>query len=134
MTLTDIERMLADRYGRGVSSSRRRLWWISVIVVAVLATAALGWSTVSGALRTVDAETTGYEVVDDHTVDVRANISIAPGTAVACAFEAQDTEHGIVGWRVVEYAASESHLRAVVETVPTVAEATTGLVRSCWIP
>ncbi|WP_394278833.1 DUF4307 domain-containing protein [Microbacterium sp.] len=134
MTPTDVERKLAERYGRAGSSVRRRLAWIVGIGIAAVATVLLSWSTVTGAMSTVDAETNGYEVVDDHTVAVRAQISIAAGTAVACAFEAQDTEHGVVGWKIVEYAASEERSRMVVETVPTVSEATTGLVRSCWIP
>ena len=38
----------------------------------------------------------------------------------------------IVGWRVIEYPASEEITRALVETIPTVAQATTGTVQSCW--
>ena len=43
-----------------------------------------------------------------------------------------DEEFGIVGWRVVEYPASTTITRAFVETIPTVATATTGTVHSCW--
>jgi hypothetical protein len=55
------------------------------------------------------------------------------GRDVACALEAQDEEHGVVGWKIIEIAASEQHTRAFRESIPTVAEATTGLVNSCWV-
>jgi hypothetical protein len=133
MTLTDVDRKLAERYGRTRSAGSRRLFWIVVVVVAVAATGLLGWSTVSTAINSVDADTTGFELVDEHTVEVRFQVSVTPGTPVACALEAQDTEHGIVGWKVVEVPASEDHSRILTERIPTTAEATTGLVRSCWI-
>jgi hypothetical protein len=134
MTLTDVDRMLAERYGRSGATRRRTLWWVAVGTVAVLATVVLGWSTVSRSMGSVDADTTGYSIDGEHAVTVRAQVNYTGSEAITCAFEAQDTEHGIVGWRVVEYAASEESSRTVVETVPTVAEATTGLIRSCWIP
>ena len=66
------------------------------------------------------------------TVDFQ--VTLRQGEPVTCIIEAQDTEHGIVGWRVVEYPADPAHTRRFSETVPTTAEATTGLVPSCWIP
>ena len=48
-------------------------------------------------------------------------ISAPAGAAVACALEAQDVEHGVVGWRVVEFAASDAHTQAFQERIPTVA-------------
>ena len=63
-----------------------------------------------------------------------ATLTLRRGEAVTCALEAQDTEHGVVGWRVVEYPADPAHTRAFSETIPTIAEATTGFVSSCWIP
>ncbi len=134
MSLADVDRKLAERYGRTGRSGRRTLGWIAVAVVAVAGTGLLGWSTLATAMASVDAETTGYAIVDTHTVEVRFQVSVPPGTGVACALEAQDADHGIVGWRIVELPGSEDHTRSVVERVPTVAEATTGLVRSCWIP
>ncbi|MDJ1113419.1 DUF4307 domain-containing protein [Microbacterium dauci] len=134
MSPTDVDRMLAERYGRTGTVRRRTLWWVAVAVVAIVATGLLGWSTVTRSLASVDADTTGYNIDDEHLVTVRAQINFNGDGPIACAFEAQDTEHGIVGWRVVEYAASEERSRTVVEQVPTVAEATTGLIRSCWTP
>ena len=82
----------------------------------------------------VDFDTTGYSYIDTHTITVDFQVTLQPGAAVTCAVEAQDTEHGVVGWRVIEYPADAAHTRAFRETIPTVAEATTGLVTSCWIP
>lgn len=125
---------LADRYGRGPASGARRAVWV---VVAVLVAAVVGWvawSTVSNAMRSVDYDTLGFHDLDEHAVTVEFQVVANPGTAYACAIEAQDAEHGVVGWRVVEYGATDAHTRRFSETIPTVSEATTGLVTSCWIP
>jgi len=79
------------------------------------------------------AEMTGFEVVDQHSVSLRFQVSAPVGRSIACAIEAQDEEHGVVGWRVVEYPGSDLHIRAFHETLPTTAGATTGLVNSCWV-
>lgn len=55
------------------------------------------------------------------------------GTSFACAVQALDEDFGISGWRVIEYPASEEITRALVETIPTVVQATTGTVQSCWV-
>jgi hypothetical protein len=132
--LMTTQQMLDERYGRRTSRRRRIVWWSIVGVLAVAATAALGWSTVARTLASVDVEDTGYLVVDERTVTVSFQVSAPAGQDIACALEAQDTEHGIVGWRVVEYPATDGPARAFTETIPTLALATTGLVNSCWVP
>ena len=102
-------------------------------VVAGAAIAALGWATIARTLVAVDVEDTGFAVADAHLVTVSFQITAPTDRTVACAIEAQDEEHGVVGWRIVEYPASSEHLRAFTETVPTLAEATTGFVNSCWV-
>ncbi|MCM3696183.1 DUF4307 domain-containing protein [Microbacterium oleivorans] len=133
MTLTDVDRKLADRYGRTRSAASRRWTWVAIGAVAVAATGLLGWTTVSNALNSVDADTTGFTLPDEHTVEVRVQVTVNPGTRVACSLEAQDAEHGIVGWKIVEVPASDDHSRIVTAQIPTTAPATTGFVRSCWI-
>ena len=124
--------MLDERYGRSGSPARR--WLIGVgIVVAVGVVVLFGWFTVQGALNDVDADTTSFEVVDEHAVTLGFQITAPPGSAVACAIEAQDEEHGVVGWRVVELPAADLHARAFREVIPTTALATTGFVNSCWV-
>ncbi len=123
---------LDERYGRGPSRGRR---W-AVGIVAALGAAAiglLGWSTVSGALGAVDVTTTGFRLVDEQTVSLTFQFTGPPSRPVACILEAQDEEHGVVGWKVVRYEASEEHAGAFRESIPTTAPATTGFVNSCWV-
>jgi len=124
--------MLDERYGR-VRSPRRR-WAIGLAIAGAVAVVGLfGWFTVSDSLDAVDADTTGFEVVDEHSVTLSFQITAPPGRSIACAIEAQDVEHGVVGWRVVEYPVSDLHARAFREVIPTTAAATTGFVQSCWV-
>jgi len=124
--------MLDERYGRRRSPLRR--WIIGAgVVVAVGMIALFGWFTVQGSLNSVDADTTSFEVVDEHAVSLGFQITAPPGAPVACAIEAQDHEHGVVGWRIVELPASDLHARAFRERIPTTALATTGFVNSCWV-
>lgn len=124
--------MLDERYGRTPSTRGR---WIAgaAIGAAALAAGLLGWSILAASIDQVDADTTGFEVVDEHSVALSFQFSGPVGRAIACALEAQDDEHGIVGWRVVEYPASDLPARAFREVIPTTAVATTGLVNACWV-
>jgi len=126
------QEMLDERYGR--TRSRRGRWVIAILSgIALLAVGAFAWMTVANSLNAVDADATGFQVVDSHTVVVEFQVSAPAGAAVACALEAQDVQHGVVGWKVVEIAPDETHARAFRETIPTVGEATTGFVNSCWV-
>lgn len=125
--------ILDDRYGR-TRTRGRIVWWV---VVGVVATALLGyvaWGTVARTMNAVDYDTTGFVWQDERTITVDFQVTLSPDTPFMCAIEAQDEDHGIVGWRVVEYAADPAHTRRLSETLPTTASATTGLVTSCWIP
>ncbi|KEP75449.1 transcriptional regulator [Microbacterium sp. SUBG005] len=125
---------LDDRYGRTRSPRRRIVGWSIVGVLALGAIGFLGWTTVSNSVNSVTATDTGYTVVDDRTVTSTFQITAPTGRPVACALEARDEEHGTVGWRVVEYPASEEHTRAFTEEIPTLSLATTGFVNACWVP
>jgi len=124
--------MLDDRYGRG-RSPKRRVAVIAGVTIAVVVVGAFAWMTVSNAMDAVDSDTTAYQVVDEHSVMLDFQISGPTGRTIACAIEAQDEEHGVVGWKIVEYEASDLHARAFHEVIPTTALATTGLVNSCWV-
>jgi hypothetical protein len=129
MTTQDL---LDDRYGRGRSPVRR--WFAGIgIALALTVVGYLGWTIVQGSLASVDADTTSFEVVDEHSVSLGFQITSPTGRDVACAIEAQDEDHGVVGWRVVEIPASAAHSQAFRETIPTTARATTGFVNSCWV-
>jgi hypothetical protein len=121
---------LDDRYGR---TRRRRLPWILGGSVALLVVAAFGWMIVDQSMNSVDADDLGFDLVDEHTVDVRFQVTGVQGKDVVCIIEALDEEFGVVGWKVMEIPAGESHSQALSASVPTVAEATTGLVNTCWV-
>ncbi|MDE0545775.1 DUF4307 domain-containing protein [Microbacterium sp. C7(2022)] len=120
------------RYGR-VSPARRRRYLIAAIAAGAVVVGFIGWGVVAGTLDDVDADATGFEVFDEHEVSVRMQITTAPGRDVTCAVEAQDTNHGVVGWKVVDIPAGDSPTREFTVTLPTTAEATTGFVNSCWV-
>lgn len=124
--------MLDDRYGRTRRPGRVRAFWIVVGAVAVAATVWLGWSVVSSA-NTVGVNDLGFHVRDEATTEVSFQFTAPVGSDVACVLEALDEEFGIVGWKVFEYAAGDGHGQRHTEDIPTVAEATTGLVNSCWV-
>lgn len=121
---------LDERYGR---TRRRRAPWIIGTAIAAVLVIAFGWMTVAQSMSSVDADDLGYELVDEHSVDVRFQVTGVQGKDVVCIVEALDEEFGVVGWKLVEIAAGDSHSRAVEATVPTVGEATTGLVNTCWV-
>lgn len=121
---------LDERYGR---TRRRPVLWVVGIIVAIAVVAVAGWMTVAQSMNSVDTDDLGYEVVDEHSVTLRFQVTGGQGKDVACALEALDEEFGIVGWKIVEIPASDAHMQQLSETIPTVAEATTGLVNSCWV-
>ena len=127
------QQFLDERYGRRTSRGRTRAGWIVVAAVAVAATVSLGWTTVASSMATVDVDATAYSVVDEHTVTVTFQVVAPSDGIVACALEAQDEEHGVVGWRVVEMPLERGRIQVFTETIPTTAQATTGLVNACWV-
>ncbi|AZH77979.1 transcriptional regulator [Microbacterium sp. Y-01] len=123
-------RDLDARYGR---TGPRRLPWIIAGAVALLLVGAFSWMTVAQSMGSVDADDLGFELVDEHSVNVSFQVTGVQGKDVVCAVEALDEEFGVVGWKIVEIPAGDSHSQARSVTVPTVAEATTGLVNTCWV-
>lgn len=128
------QQMLDERYGRTRSRRRRVIGWSVLGVVASAAVLSLGWITVQRSIDSVDVTGLSFDVSDAHSVTIGFQLTAPPGRDIACALEAQDEEHGIVGWRIVRYPASQSHAQGFSESIPTVALATTGLVNSCWLP
>lgn len=121
---------LDERYGR---TRRRRTPWIIGGAVALLMVGAFSWMTVAQSMASVDADDLGFELVDEHSVNISFQVTGVQGKNVVCAVEALDEEFGVVGWKIVEIEAGDSHSQARSVTIPTVAEATTGLVNTCWV-
>lgn len=121
---------LDERYGR---TGARRWPWIIGVGLATLAVTAFGWMTVAQSMGSVDVDDLGFDLVDERTVEVRFQVTGVQGKDVVCVVEALDQEFGVVGWKVVEIPAGDTHMRALSTTVPTVSAATTGLVNTCWV-
>ncbi len=127
------QQVLDDRYGRRASRGRRRLRWIIVGVVIAAAVAVIAWITIGNPANQVHGEATAFTVPDDRTVTLTLQLTAPLGAKVACAVEALDEDFGVVGWRVLEFEASDAPTRSFDETIPTLARATTGLVNACWL-
>ena len=121
------------RYGRVRNRGKVRAWWIVVGVVAVASIGWLGWGVLAGGSANVRADDTAFAIPDERTVSVSFQVTAPVGAETACAIEALDEDFGVVGWRVIVYPASTSHTQAYTETIPTVGQATTGLVNTCWV-
>ncbi len=132
MTTQTTQQKLDERYGRTARS--RRFWAVFSVVGVTAMVVVVGWLALTGTAGDTDTSTTAYELVDDHSVNVTFQVTVVPGSALACVVEAQDSDHAVVGWRVVQYPAAEVTTRSFTETVPTVGTADTGLVDSCWVP
>ncbi len=122
---------LDDRYGRR-SPRRAGAVIVATAAVAAVVVGLFAWRTLANPASGVEGEASGYTVAP-RAVTIKVQLTAPPGVAVACALSALDEQFGVVGWKVVELAPSDSHVRTFTQTVPTVAEATTGLVNSCWV-
>lgn len=131
--MTTTQQTLDERYGRVRRRGRVRAFWAIVIVAAVGGFGYLAWHTVAGAMSTVDPDDLGFEVRDGSAVTVSFQFRAPDDREVACIVSALDEEFGTVGWKVFEYGPEDGRMQRHTEEVPTLAEATTGLVNSCWV-
>lgn len=131
--MTTTQQMLDERYGRTHRRGRVRALWISVIAIAAIIVGYFAWTTVTTSAETVKADDLGFTVVDERTTRVAFQFTAPADRDVACIVEALDEEFGTVGWKVFEYRSEERLPHRQEELVPTLAEATTGLVKSCWV-
>ncbi|MGI6878405.1 DUF4307 domain-containing protein [Microbacterium sp. gxy059] len=126
------QEQLDIRYGRARRLPRGVVWTLLGAAGAAMIGVVV-WISLSQSLGTVDYDDLGFEVRDESAVEVRFQVTSAHDAPVACVIEAQDRQHGIVGWQVVEYPPSSGAASTHTETIPTVAEATTGFVNACWL-
>lgn len=125
--------MLDERYGRRRSTRSRVTAWVVGGGIAAIVVLLFAWMTISNSANSIDATTTAFHLEDARSATLNFQLTSPQGQPIACALEAQDEEHGVVGWKIVEYPPSEDHTRAFAEVIPTVGAATTVLVNSCWV-
>lgn len=127
---------LQDRYGNTKTARRRGLVFaVSTAIVFVLAFALwVIWAGLDGTSDVFRAQDTAHTVIDEHSVEVRYDISAPPGTELTCALQALNGKFAIVGWKVVDIPASDALTRSFSDTIRTSELASTGLIYRCWLP
>lgn len=135
MQVTEAPSRLDERYGRTATDRKksRRFAWIAAAAFALVFAAWVVWGGLDGQGDSVDILDTGFSDITDTAITVSWQLTVAPGTATMCAIEAQNTAHGIVGWKIVEMPPSDLRTRALTETVITTERAVTGLIYRCWL-
>lgn len=125
-----------ERYGRTPGSERRTrtLMIVAGVVFSLVFTAWVVWGGLSGTNATIETRELGYAAVTDTSVDVRWEVSVAPGTDVNCSLQALNESFGIVGWRIVELDPSTERTRVFIETIRTAEPPVTALPYRCWLP
>jgi hypothetical protein len=131
----DPDEALAVRYGRTSASRRRAVVWAVVVGAAVLAVSAAWviWVGVFGPSASLDTRDTAFEIAADESVDVRFDVTVAPGTAVSCALQALNERFAIVGWKIVHLPPGETRTRSFEENIRTTERPATGLIYRCWL-
>jgi hypothetical protein len=126
---------LDARYGRTHSRVVRARWFAAIVggIVVVVVAGWLVWAGLLGTTASIETADVGVTIVDSSTVELHERVTIDPGTAVTCSFQALDLDFGIVGWKVVELPAAPERNRTFTERLRTSAPAVSGLIGSCWL-
>lgn len=127
--------LLEERYGQ---TPRAKRFNKSIgIITAVGFTAVMGlWLWWGGVLETpaqLNTRELGYVLVSERQIDVKFEVTAAPGTAVSCAVQALNSTFGIVGWKIIEIPPSTVWTRTFQERLVTSEQAVTGLLYECWV-
>jgi hypothetical protein len=129
-TRTDLD----SRYGRTRSARHRKPWIIAgAAALALVAGGGMAWGSLGAVNSSVDSDDVGARVIDQYTTSVSFSVSVKPGTRASCALQAQNEQHAIVGWKIVQLSPSEQFTRTFTEAVRTTERATTGLIYRCWL-
>jgi len=124
---------LDARYGRRPPLSRR-VRWTAIGAAAGLLLAVVVWFAVANlGGSTLETNDLGHRVNDQYSVTINFELSVPPGSTTSCALQAQNEQHGIIGWKIVDIPASDRFTRSFTQTVRTAERAFTGLIYRCWL-
>jgi hypothetical protein len=125
---------LNARYGRTVNRRRRNLIiaiGFGAIVVIVFALWTI-WGGLDTATASIDTEPIGNIRISSNQMEVKWEMSEAPGTKAKCAIQALDENFGIVGWKIITVPPSSYGTRNLSTIVRTAQPAVSGLIYLCW--
>jgi Domain of unknown function (DUF4307) len=106
-------------------------WWALGVAGCAAGVAVAVWLGLSMSVGKVTWTDTGFQVLDDRTVEVEFDVHRPDGQAVTCVVRALDKGFGTVGTAEVAIPASGERSVHRKVTVRTTTRAVTGLVRSC---
>ena len=109
----------------------KRTWWVVGTAGVAVMTALAIWFGIAGTAGKVHWYNSGFDIVSDEQIDVRFDLRRDPSRTVVCDLHALDTHHARVGTGKVTVGPADSSPSRHVETLRTVARATTGYVDSC---
>ncbi|GAB3607315.1 hypothetical protein GCM10027413_27240 [Conyzicola nivalis] len=134
-TAQDTAAELDRRYGRTRGNVRRTRGIVigTAIAFVVALVAWLVWGGLLSANSDFEVVDTGHTVVDDTLVQVRYQLTVAPGSTMSCALQAQNSTFAIVGWNIVDVPASDRRVRTLGAEIRTTELAVTGLIYRCWL-
>ena len=130
--MTSTAELLADRYGRRVSSSKskKRAWMI--VVAGTLLVGFIAWAivAVSEPKTNVSVVSSKFKVVNERNFEITGKISRTTQGLVTCAVKVQAIDFGVVGYREVNLPSNEKTFRTnVFATRPGV----NASVARCWL-
>jgi hypothetical protein len=126
---------LDARYGR-TPGRRNRTRWIAIgtaVAFVVVFGAWVIWGGLLGSPAQIETNDTGHSIIDDSTVRVTWELSVAPGSTTSCAVQALNDNFGIVGWKVIDVPASTDRTRSLSADLRTMEPAVSGLIYRCWL-
>ncbi|HLP22902.1 MAG TPA: DUF4307 domain-containing protein [Microbacteriaceae bacterium] len=121
---------LAERYGTRTPLKKR--WWVLGITTAALVFG--GWvAWVNFGFATVETrDISNIYDPERREMAITWSVTVAPGTPVACAIQALNSEFQVVGWKIVDIPADTEYTRQFSENVRTAMPPQAGLVYACW--
>lgn len=128
--------LIADRYGsiETSNSGLKIAAWVFGILFAAGFVLFLVFQNLGSSSSSIDVQVVNMRVDSGNqfTVDLRADAP--PNTEYQCAIEVQNSQKGIVGWKVVDFEASPQWSRSVTVAINTSESGASGLISGCWLP